>query len=82
MTLPVVGVVSVRVNGVGHEEEGDWLEFRETDTFGSIEHFDASEVQSSNIMAFREGNGSIQVPDYNDGLPACWDVEQINTACN
>jgi len=41
-----------------------------------------SENQMSNITADKDGSGSISVPDYNDGLQACWDTQQLNTDCN
>jgi hypothetical protein len=80
---PGVGEERLRisVNGVGHPDEGDWLEFHETPGTGLINHFDASESQDSNITAYSDGSGSIQVPDYNDGVKACWDTEQRDTMC-
>jgi hypothetical protein len=48
---------------------------------GSIDHYDASEDQSSNITYYSDGSGSLTVPDYNDGQQACWDTNQEDIDC-
>jgi len=72
----------LEINELGGEAEGDYIEFRETSEQGSIDYFDSSEGQMANITALADGSGSITVPDYNDGLKACWDTEQFNADCN
>jgi len=71
----------IEVNGVGHEDEGDYLEFRETATAGSIEHLDASTAELSRIDWSVDGSGSITAPDYNGGMKSCWDTSQKDTTC-
>lgn len=78
---PVDHRLTLVVNGVGMEDEGDWLEFHDTPAAGTIDHYDASEDLLSNITAYPNGSGSLTVPDYNDGLQACWDQQQKNTVC-
>lgn len=72
----------VEINGVGFEDEGNYLHFQESATTGTIDFYDASEDQLSNITWFADGSGSITVPDYNNGEQACWDTEQRNTTCS
>jgi hypothetical protein len=40
-----------------------------------------SEPLVYNITWYPDGSGSIQVPDYNGGLKACWDVHQNDVVC-
>lgn len=78
---PVENRLRVTVNGPGHPDEGDFLEFQETPASGQLNHFDASSDLASNITWYPDGSGSITVPDYNDGVQACWDHEGVNTVC-
>ncbi len=73
--------LTVTVNGAGQEDEGDYLEFYESATMGSIDHYDASKDISSNITYYSDGSGSLTVPDYNDGQQACWDTNQEDIDC-
>jgi hypothetical protein len=73
--------LTLTVNGEGLEDEGDWVEFYESSTMGSITYYDASELLESNITWYADGSGSLTVPDYNDGATACWDEMQVNTVC-
>ncbi len=73
--------LTVTVNGEGHEDEGDYLEFYESTATGTIDHYDASEDASSNITWYADGSGSLTVPDYNDGQQACWDTNQEDIDC-
>jgi hypothetical protein len=72
----------VEVNGEGHVDEGDYLEFFESSFLATIDHYDASEDAYSNITWYADGSGSITVPDYNDGETACWDTEQKDADCS
>lgn len=73
--------LTLTVNGVGYENEGDILTFSDSKQTGSIEYFDASEDLTSSIVWHSDGTGSLTVPDYNGGVKACWDNEQRNIAC-
>jgi hypothetical protein len=75
------GWVKVTVNGSGLENEGDTLTFTDSGETGSIEYFDASAAFNSSIIWHRDGTGSLTVPDYNSGVTACWDEDQVNTEC-
>lgn len=78
---PTEGVVTITANGVGHPDEGDYLEIRNSGLTASLEHYDASADELSRIEANADGSGSITVPDYNNGQRACWDTSQIDTVC-
>jgi hypothetical protein len=71
----------IDINGEGHPEEGDYLEFFESSFRATIDHYDASERLESNITFYADGSGSLTVPDYNDGVTGCWDTEQKDTDC-
>ena len=73
--------LTITVNGEGHPEEGDYLEFFESSFVGTINHYDASEDMHSIIAWYPDGSGSLTVPDYNNGEKACWDQEQKDTEC-
>lgn len=75
------GSLRVEANGVGHPDEGDYLEIQETADNGHIEHYDASADELGRIEWNADGSGSITVHDYNNGEKACWDTEQIDTVC-
>jgi hypothetical protein len=68
-------------NGTG-EESGDYLEFQETSARATVDYFDASAAQQSNLTFHADGSGSLTVPDYNNGIRACWDAERFDAACN
>jgi hypothetical protein len=73
--------LTVTVNGAGHVDEGDYLEFFESSFVGSITHYDASEDLQSDITYYPDGSGSMTVPGYNGGEQACWDQNQFDTVC-
>lgn len=73
--------LTVTINGESQEDYGDTLEFYQSSTMGSVDHYDASEDARGNITWYPDGSGSITVTDYNDGLQACWDINQENTDC-
>jgi hypothetical protein len=79
---PAGNTLRLTVNGEGHEDFGDYVEFFASATTGSIEHYDASEDLLSSIVWYADGSGSLTVPDYNDGLQACWDTGQRNVECD
>lgn len=68
-------------NNEGNPDEGDSVEFYASPTTGSITFYDASELLESDITWHSDGSGSLTFPDYNGGLTACWDTQQINTVC-
>ena len=73
--------LTITVNGTGHKDEGDYLEFFESSFVGSITHYDAGEGLTSDITYYPDGSGSLTVPDYNNGEQACWDQHQFDTDC-
>jgi hypothetical protein len=73
--------LTVTVNGAGHDDEGDYLEFFESSFVGSITHYDAGEGVTSDITYYPDGSGSLIVPDYNNGERACWDQQQFDVDC-
>jgi hypothetical protein len=73
--------LTLTVNGVGHEDEGDVLDFHETEFTGSIRYTDASAGENSLIEWRADGTGFIQATDYNSGEKSCWDDTQRDTVC-
>jgi hypothetical protein len=73
--------LTILVNKEGAENQGDTLDFHETLAAHTIDYFDASANQTSNITWYPDGSGSLTVPDYNGGATACWDNLQNNVAC-
>jgi hypothetical protein len=68
-------------NEAGGEGEGDVLEFRETPSMNTLDLDDADTEQHHNITWYRDGSGSITVPDWNSGEKSCWDTQQRNVDC-
>jgi hypothetical protein len=61
---------------------GDRLTYRVEGVMISILFQDTSEgVDSDVTWNAQTGSGSLQVPDYNDGLRACWDEHQEDVLC-
>jgi hypothetical protein len=73
--------LTVLVNEIGGEDEGDMLMFRSNPNTGSIEYYDADLGEEQSIVWYADGTGSLTVVDYNGGEPACWDAQQVNTTC-
>ncbi len=61
----------------------DSLEYRGEGPHKSVTWTDADTPSESWYVRWNEvnGTGSLQAPDYNDGLPACWDDRQDDTEC-
>lgn len=88
---PVSGSISW-----GRTENGDFLEFTGLDDDGlndtlrfadndpdfQITYTPGDGSDLSFIRWHADGTGSLMVPDYNEGLEACWDVYQRNVDCN
>jgi len=73
--------LTITVNGAGHEDEGDVLDFHETEFTGSVSYTDASAGTTSTVLWRADGTGYIQAPDYNDGTQSCWDEHQRDAEC-
>jgi len=41
----------------------------------------ADDLYAGEIIWYREGSGSIEWPDYKDGVKSCWDVWQNDVDC-
>ena len=66
----------------GSENAGDTMTYEvQTPSASLIYHDASSSVDSAIAWNFLTGAGSIQVPDYNDGEPACWDAQRDDVAC-
>ena len=66
----------------GSADLGDRLEYQLDGSIASVLFHDASEHQEADIQWNEStGTGSLQVPDYNGGLRACWDERQENMVC-
>jgi hypothetical protein len=61
--------------------EGSTLVFEEALEMTSIEFYDAASGNTGAIIWYREGFGSIEWPDYKDGVKSCWDVWQYDVVC-
>ena len=63
------------------ESNGDSLTFYDNDPEFRIEFTQGQGNDTSYIQWHAEGDGSLKVPDYNDGQPACWDTYQQDVEC-
>lgn len=65
------------------DNPNDTLEYREVGTRKSLTFSDASSPGLGWFVKWEEsdGTGSLQAPDYNGGLEACWDEHQNDTVC-
>ncbi len=69
------------LNKEGDPAQGSTLTFHNSTAGGSVEFFDASSAATGSIIWRADGSGTIAWPDYNGGVPDCWDVRQDNTEC-
>ena len=74
-------LLTILNNEVGGPDESDTVVLSETATISFIEMTDVSIPEVHNITWLADGSGSITVPDYNNGLIACWDQQGKNTVC-
>jgi len=63
------------------DSNGDRLAFYDNDPDFQIEFTLGTGEESSFIQWHAAGNGSLRVPDYNEGVEACWDIYQRNIDC-
>ncbi len=63
------------------DSDGDRLAFYDNDPQFRIEFTLGTGGDSSFIQWHADGDGSLRVPDYNDGVLACWDIYQQNVDC-
>jgi hypothetical protein len=68
-------------NKPGDPSEGSELVFEEALEMASIDFYDAANGNSGTIVWYRDGSGSIEWPDYKDGIKSCWDVWQYDADC-
>lgn len=73
--------LALLINKPGDPAEGSTLEFEEVLEKGTIDFYDAANDDSGTIIWYRDGSGSIEWPDYKDGVKSCWDVWQYDTDC-
>ncbi len=73
--------LSFLVNKTGDPAEGSELIFEESLEMASIDFNDAANDNSGTIIWNRDGSGSIEWPDYKDGVRSCWDVWQYDVDC-
>jgi hypothetical protein len=69
------------VNKPGVPEEGSTLTFRESPCEGSIDFYNAENGATGSIIWYSDGSGSIEWPDYRDGMKSCWDNHQYDVDC-
>ncbi len=73
---------TLTLTALSGEDAGDELAFDVTGPEREIRYRDDSAGQTWHIRWNEEtGAGSLQVPDYNSGQPACWDGNQDDVAC-
>ena len=63
------------------EEDGDTLRFTDNYPDYRIDFTPGNADAASFIRWHASGAGSLMVPDYNDGLEACWNVDLHNVDC-
>ncbi len=70
------------ISALHGEDEGDVLAYRHDDADCSIDFTDGDDGSQYYIRWNElDGTGSLMVPDYNDGDPACWDESQDDADC-
>ncbi len=69
------------INKAGDEAEGTTLIFEEELETAMIEFYDATNDSTGTIIWHRDGSGSIEWPDYKEGVKGCWDVSQFDIDC-
>lgn len=88
---PVSGEISWGQTDSGHylqftglDEDGlnDTLRFADNDPEFQITYTPGDGSDLSFIRWHADGSGSLMVPDYNEGLEACWDIYQRDVDCN
>ena len=66
----------------GHEDAADVILYARDGVILSVDVHDANEALDYNVTWSTEtGEGSIEVPGYNEGNKACWDGGQLNAEC-
>lgn len=73
--------LTLLINKPGDSAEGSTLVFEEALEMAMIEFYDAANDNSGTIIWNRDGSGSIEWPDYQDGSRGCWDVWQYDVDC-
>jgi hypothetical protein len=73
--------LTVTNNTPGGADEGDRVVFSDSFEASCLEFTDVSVPAVYNVTWYRDGSGSIQVPDYKNGEKACWDTRQNDTVC-
>ncbi len=73
--------LTVLNNMPGGKDEGDHLVFSGSPAMSAVEFTDVSGPLIYNVTWYRDGSGSIEVPDYNNGEKACWDTHQNDAVC-
>jgi len=69
------------INKPGDPSEGSELVFEEALDIASIDYYDAANGNSGTIVWYKDGSGSIEWPDYKDGIKNCWDIRQYDVDC-
>ncbi|MEZ5357712.1 MAG: hypothetical protein R3F48_02705 [Candidatus Zixiibacteriota bacterium] len=69
------------INKLEDTAYGSTLTFDEAPDVASIEFFDAANETTGTIIWYADGTGSIEWPDYKDGVRSCWDVWQFDVDC-
>ncbi len=77
----VDGGTFLQFHSLEEDSFGDILRFEDRAPDYSVVHTDGLSGISSFIRWNDNGEGSLRVPDYNEGLEACWDQYQQNTVC-
>ncbi len=71
------------ISALHGENAGDVLTYTRQGPENTITFYDASEDLEGYIRWHElSGTGSLMVPDYNGGQPACWDGNQNDIACD
>jgi hypothetical protein len=71
----------IMVNKPGVPEEGTTLTFSETPVVCAIDFYNAENGDIGNISWYPDGSGSIEWPDYRNGVKSCWNEIQLDVIC-
>lgn len=73
--------LALLINKQGDPAEGSTLIFEESPEMAMVEFYDAANTTTGTILWYPDGSGSIEWPDYKDGVKSCWDALRDDVDC-
>ena len=66
---------------VAGDEAGSAISYWFTPEADRIDFIDGATGETAYVVGYPDGSGEVQLVDFNGGQAACWDSENLNTAC-